>query len=281
MTNLQEGGGGLSGALLRRFWLGLPIAAGGVVALLLGALVFLPQLLALQGDQKRMGQLEQMERQSLLMRGQIRASQQSVDKAQAQQARLFEIVSGRGDLSTFMAMVDREAMLAGVQLDLFEPQTAAAVPAAPGPGARPPAAAPAAPPAGEAPAAGAPGAAGAAGAAGGGVIEVPGLTRESILLTARGPYPALLEFLRRLERLDVLVAQSNLKLLLEESKPSKGAPSIQTPVLKVLLSLYARPSAAAGGRAAAGLAPAPSPAPAGAAAGAAAAPAAAPAVPAR
>jgi type IV pilus assembly protein PilO len=281
MTNLQEGGGGLSGALLRRFWLGLPIAAGGVVALLLGALVFLPQLLALQGDQKRMGQLEQMERQSLLMRGQIRASQQSADKAQAQQARLFEIVSGRGDLSTFMAMVDREAMLAGVQLDLFEPQTAAPVPAAPGAGARPPAAAPAAPPAGEAPAAGAPGAAGAAGAAGGGVIEVPGLTRESILLTARGPYPALLEFLRRLERLDVLVAQSNLKLLLEESKPSKGAPSIQTPVLKVLLSLYARPSAAAGGRAAAGLAPAPSPAPAGAAAGAAAAPAAAPAVPAR
>lgn len=275
MTNLQEGGGGLSGALLRRFWLGLPIAAGGVVALLLGALVFLPQLLALQGDQKRMGELEQMERQSLLMRGQIRAGQQSADKAQAQQARLFEIVSGRGDLSTFMAMVDREAMLAGVQLDLFEPQTAAAVPAAaPGAGARPPAA----PPAGAAPGAGAPG---AAGAAGGGVIEVPGLTRESILLTARGPYPALLEFLRRLERLDVLVAQSNLKLLLEESKPSKGAPSIQTPVLKVLLSLYARPSAAAGGRAATGLAPAPSPAAAGAAAGAAAAPAAAPAVPAR
>ncbi len=268
MTNLQEGGSGLSGALLRRFWLGLPIAAGGVVALLLGALVFLPQLLALQGDQKRMGELEEMERQSLLMRGQIRASQQSADKAQAQQARLFEIVSGRGDLSTFMAMVDREAMLAGVQLDLFEPQTAAAVPAAK------PAAAPAGSPAGAAPGAGAPG---AAGAAGGGAIEVPGLTRESILLTARGPYPALLEFLRRLERLDVLVAQSNLKLLLEESKPEKGAPSIQTPVLKVLLSLYARPPAAAGGPAAAGLAPAPSPA----AAGAAPAPAAAPAVPAR
>lgn len=103
---------------------------------------------------------------------------------------------------------------------------------------------------------------------------MPGLTRESILLTARGPYPALLEFLRRLERLDVLVAQSDLKLLLEESKPAKGVPSTQTPVLKVLLSLYARPAAAPGGGA--GLPPAPSPAPAGAAA-----PAAAPAAPAR
>jgi len=265
MTNLQEGGGRLSGALLRRFWLGLPIAAGGVVALLLGAFVLLPQLLSLRGDMKRLGDLEEMQRQSALMRAQIRASQQSADKAQAQQARLFEIVSGNGDLSTFMAMVDREAALAGVQLDLFEPQAAGALPAA-APGAKPPAAPPPAPPHGGA-------APGAAAPAVGGGIEIPGLNRESILVSARGPYPGLLDFLRRLERLNVLVVQSNLKLLLDDSKPQQGMPITQTPVLKVVLSLYAKPAQpAAGGPAPPNPAAAPAPAPA---------PASAPAAPAR
>jgi len=235
MTNLQQGAGGVSGALLRRFWVGLPIAAGGLLALLLTAFVLLPQWLGLQRDMKRQAELEELRSELALMRAQLNTSEISTEKAQAQQAKLFEIVTGNGDLSTFMAMVDREARLVGVQLDLFEPQLAGA-PVAVGPGGKP---APAPPP----PAPAKPGAAPAQPGAGG--VEIPGLTRQSILVSARGPFPALLDFLRRLEKLNVLVVQSDLRLLMEESKPAQGVAPNQTVVLKVLLSLYGRPTPAA------------------------------------
>jgi type IV pilus assembly protein PilO len=241
MTNLQQGAGGVSGALLRRFWVGLPIAAGGLLALLLTAFVLLPQWLGLQRDIKRQADLEELRNELALMRAQLNTSETSMEKAQAQQAKLFEIVTGNGDLSTFMAMVDREARLAGVQLDLFEPQLGGG-PAPVGPGGKPaPAPPPAAPPAA---AAAKPGAAPAQPAAGG-VVEIPGLKRQSILVSARGPFPALLDFLRRLEKLNVLVVQSDLRLLMEESKPAQGVAPTQTVVLKVLLSLYGRPTPAA------------------------------------
>lgn len=237
MTNLQQGGSGLSGALLRRLWVGLPIAAGGALALLLTGLVLLPQWLGLQGNMKRLAELEQLRNQLTLIRTQLNATASSTEKVEAQQAKLFEIVTGSGDLSTFMAMVDREAQLAGVQLDLFEPQPAGAV-AAPGPGGKPAPAAPPAPP----PKPGAPPAVGTAPG-----VAIPGLERQSILVSARGSLPALLDFLRRLEALKVLVVQSDLHLQLEETKTSQGVLQAQTVVLKVVLSLYGRPTPPAAG----------------------------------
>jgi len=255
MTNLQQGGSALSGALLRRLWLGLPIAAGGALALLLTALVLLPQWLALQGNMKRLSELEQLRNQLGLTRSQLNATATSIEKVQAQQAKLFEIVTGSGDLSTFMAMVDREAQLAGVQLDLFEPQTAA-IAAAPGPGAKPataapPTAVPTAPPA-PPPQPGAPPVVAAAPG-----VTIPGLERQSILVSARGSLPALLDFLRRLEKLKVLVVPSDLRLQLEETKTAQGALQGQTVVLKVVLSLYGRSTPPAAGRGAAPVSGAP------------------------
>ena len=237
MTNLQQGGSGLSGALLRRLWVGLPIAAGGALALLLTGLVLLPQWLGLQGNMKRLSELEELRNQLTLIRTQLNATATSTEKVEAQQAKLFEIVTGSGDLSTFMAMVDREAQLAGVQLDLFEPQPAGAV-AAPGPGGKPAPAAPPAPP----PKPGAPPAVATAPG-----VTIPGLERQSILVSARGSLPALLDFLRRLEALKVLVVQSDLHLQLEETKTSQGVLQDQTVVLKVVLSLYGRPTPPAAG----------------------------------
>lgn len=250
MTNLQQGGSGLSGALLRRLWLGLPIAAGGALALLLSGLVLLPQWLALQGNMKRLSELEQLRNQLGLTRSQLNATATSTEKVQAQQAKLFEIVTGSGDLSTFMAMVDREAQLAGVQLDLFEPQTAA-IAAGPGSGAKPataapPTAVPTAPPAAP-PQPGVPPAAAAAAPG----VTIPGLERQSILVSARGSFPALLDFLRRLEKLKVLVVPSDLRLQLEETKTAQGVMQGQTVVLKVVLSLYGRSTPPAAGRGAA------------------------------
>jgi type IV pilus assembly protein PilO len=244
MTNLQEGGSQVSGLWLRRFWLGLPIAFGGLLAFLLLATVVLPQWLALQNDMKRRSELEALRDQVASSRLQLQALDAADQKAQALQAKLFEIVTGNGDLSTFMAMLDREAKLAGVQLDLFQPQLAPP-PAQPGaPASAAPATAPGRPPAGAAatPApAGQPVQPGQPPAPG--IAQIKGLLTTTIRLNARGPYPALVTFLRRLELLNVLVAQSDLVLQADKAvATASGSPqSRQQPVLmKLQIKLYGR-----------------------------------------
>jgi type IV pilus assembly protein PilO len=244
MTNLQEGGSQVSGLWLRRFWLGLPIALGGLLAFLLLATVVLPLWLALQNDMKRRSELEALRDQVASSRLQLQALDAADEKAQALQAKLFEIVTGNGDLSTFMAMLDREAKLAGVQLDLFQPQLAPP-PAQPGaPASAAPATAPGRPPAGAAatPApAGQPVQPGQPPAPG--IAQIKGLLTTTILLNARGPYPALVTFLRRLELLNVLVAQSDLVLQADKAvATASGSPqSRQQPVLmKLQIKLYGR-----------------------------------------
>jgi type IV pilus assembly protein PilO len=244
MTNLQEGGSQVSGLWLRRFWLGLPIALGGLLAFLLLATVVLPQWLALQNDMKRRSELEALRDQVASRRLQLQALDAADEKAQALQAKLFEIVTGNGDLSTFMAMLDREAKLAGVQLDLFQPQLAPP-PAQPGaPASAAPATAPGRPPAG---AAATPAPAGQpvqpGQPPGPGIAQIKGLLTTTILLNARGPYPALVTFLRRLELLNVLVAQSDLVLQADKAvATASGSPqSRQQPVLmKLQIKLYGR-----------------------------------------
>jgi hypothetical protein len=74
---------------------------------------------------------------------------------------------------------------------------------------------------------------------------VEGLRRQTLLLSARGPFPALLTFVRDLERLAVLVVQSDLALTLEKADDKQGERT--DPVaLKLDLGLYSRPAATAG-----------------------------------
>ncbi len=245
MTNLQEGGSQISGLWLRRFWLGVPIALGGLLAFLLLATAVLPQWLALQRDMKRRSELEALRDQVARTRLQLQALDAAEEKVQAQRSKLFEIVTGNGDLSTFMTMVDREAELAGVRLDLFQPQLAPAPapPAAPG-SAVPPPGAPAAPP-GQAPAGGTaakPGQPDQPPAPAS--REIKGLRTTTILLNASGAYPALVNFLHRLELLNVLVVQSDLVLQANTkgAVPASGSQqSRPQPVLmKLQLKLYGR-----------------------------------------
>jgi len=73
--------------------------------------------------------------------------------------------------------------------------------------------------------------------------EIKGLLTTTILLNARGPYPALVTFLRRLELLNVLVVQSDLVLQSEKAvATASGSPqSRQQPVLmKLQIKLYGR-----------------------------------------
>jgi type IV pilus assembly protein PilO len=245
MTNLQQGSSRLPVATLRLIWLTLPAAVLGGLGLLVVMAGLVPLWAALQRDSQRLQELGQLRDQVTLMRGQLVATRENTETAMASKAKIERLITGYSDLSTFLATLDREADASDVQLTLFEPTQAAATPGtAPGAAAAAPAAAP------------------APGAAAPDPLALEGLTLRTLLVSARGSFPALLAFLRRLEALHVLVVQSDLNLTLPEAAASEGGtpkPSNEV-VMKLTLGLYSRT-------------PAPAPP-------AAAAPAAAPATPA-
>lgn len=255
MTNLQQGSSRLPVSTLRLIWLTLPAAVLGGLGLVIVLAGLLPLWAALQRDSQRLQELEQLRDQVALMRGQLVATQENTEAAMASKAKIERLITGNGDLSTFVAMLDREAKSSAVQLTLFEPTQAA-----PAPGAAPPAAPPAAaPPPGTPPAAGAPPA---------DPLALQGLTQRTLLVSARGSFPSLLAFLRRLEALNVLVVQSDLNLSLPDAGPTQPGQRTASNdvVMKLTLGLYSRSPAPAkppaAGAAAAAAAPAPAPAPA-------------------
>ncbi|WP_216906691.1 hypothetical protein [Synechococcus sp. CCY 0621] len=260
MTNLQQGSARLPVASLRLIWLLLPAGVLGGLGLLVVLAGLLPLWATLQRDSQRLQELEQLRDQVTLMRGQLVATQENTEAALVSKSKIERLITGNGDLSTFLAMLDREADNSGVQLTLYEP-TQAVPPATTPPAAGAPAA-PATPPAGAAaPAAGTP-------AAPTDPLALQGLSQRTLLVSARGSFPSLLAFLRRLEALNVLVVQSDLNLTLSDDKPANGKPPNPTTevVMKLTLGLYSRspaPSAppAAAPSAAPAAAPAPAPAP--------------------
>jgi type IV pilus assembly protein PilO len=250
MTNLQqskeERDAALSPTTLRRLWFWTPIAAGGSLALLLLSTLAVPQWLALSKDQQRLNELQERRQQAELLKLQELKVVKERREALAQQEQLIKLVAGNGDGSTFLATLDLEARQTGVKLQLFEPTVAAATTGAPG--AAP---APGAPP----PSGGQPGAAGTAQTPPGpdgkppppDPMEQAGLRSRSLLLTARGTYPQLLAFLRRMELLDLLVEQKDLTLAVAGAQLSRsGISEREIPILvpdvelKMGMTLYSR-----------------------------------------
>jgi hypothetical protein len=228
----------LTEQLLRRLWLGLPIAAFGLVATLLAAGVLLPLLLSLRSELERAERLQRLQDQLTEVNTSLARSQAALKQAETQTSKLRNLLVGGGDRSTVLATLDNDAKATGVSLALYEQSVIAVVPGAapakpgtPAPGSKPtlPGSTTAAPASGAAaPATGAaagsgeapvPGAAPAPGfAAADGVVEKP------LLLSVQGTFPQILAFLQRLERLQVLVKQQDLSLATVE-KPAGGPPS--------------------------------------------------------
>lgn len=228
MTNLQEGVKPPSSLLRLTLLLGLPIAAGVLLAVvvLLGG-VWQPWS-KLRQDQIQLDELREMERRLPLLRVQRLRQIEETDKISRQQTNLLQLVAGSGDIDTFMAQLNREASAAGIVLDVFEPMASpAAADRSPAEGQGQPAGQPAGqqsadakPPVPSDP------------------LEANGLVKSSTLLSARGRYPNLLNFLRRLERLGLLVVQSDLKVALQEASGPAASTAPLLADLKLNLSLY-------------------------------------------
>ncbi|MEB3264394.1 MAG: hypothetical protein VKJ66_08495 [Synechococcus sp.] len=236
MTNLQEGAKPFPPQLRERLLMGLPIAVGGTVALLLFLALVVPQWLRLRSEQERVDALAGLEQRIPLLQGQLAQMDDNEAKAKRQQQQVLAVIAGSGQIHTFMAQVDREAERHKVQLDVLEPLSS--VPEEKGKAGLPP------PKDGkEAPAPPKPS------------LEASGLQATQLLLTAKGRYPDLLAFLRSLEALSLLVVQSDLNLTPsdDKGKPAGNTPAeqllaaLQTPptVMKLAVTLYSAPAAPA------------------------------------
>jgi type IV pilus assembly protein PilO len=230
VTNLQEVANPQQLRWRQRLLLGLPIAAGGLVAAAFTALFTVPQWMALQSSAARLQQLEGLRQQVPLLRDQLVRSGQEIERAEAKQRTLLTLIEGSGEFATFLAQLDLEASRHGVQLELFEPAEPLE-PAAEGSAPAPPAN----PDSGASPA---------------GAPQDPllgaGLQAERVLLSARGSYPSLLAFMRSVERLSLLVVPSDFALeLVEGVATDAGAaadgPRPRVPELKLSLTYYKAP----------------------------------------
>jgi len=232
MTNLQaqEPKTRLQLALTRdRVLWGVPALLGGLAALGTGVFLVLPSWTKLQEEQAQLIRLRAVAASIPQFRRRIERAEQRQQNAQLLQSKLLSLIAGSGDISTFLAQIGAEASRSGVQLDSYEPNLVAA---SAQPGASP--AAPAAPPAaGQAPAQPDP-------------LLAPGLQKTSLLITAHGPAPNLLTFLRRLEALSLLVVQSDLSLkqAAGAAPASSSVVAQSTTTLKLNLTLYSKQAAA-------------------------------------
>ncbi|CAK6694733.1 hypothetical protein [Synechococcus sp. CBW1107] len=223
MTNLQQGAPPRSLLLRNGLLIGLPVAAGVVLAGLVGVVGVFQPWSQLRRDQLQLDELRGMNERLPLLRAQRVRQLDQVKTVEGQRSSLLKLIAGSGQISTFLAQLNREATATGVQLDVFEPvaPTAAAAPAA---GGKEKEAGPPPDP-----------------------LEADGLRKTTLLLSARGRYPNLLVFLRRLERLSLLVAQSDLNLDLEAiraqaqpvaNRSAAQAQRIPQVVLKLNLAIY-------------------------------------------
>jgi type IV pilus assembly protein PilO len=208
------------------FW--LPLSVGALVAALVGGGLVAPQWQQWQEGQARLEALRASEAQVPLLRRQLAVQLEQQANELHQQELLVQLIGGTGDLATVLAQVDRVAGLTGVQLDLYEPQGAAPEPPAKaGAGTQDKPAPPPPDP-----------------------LAVEGLERQTVLLAAKGSFPQVLDFLRRMERLNLLVVQSDLQLVLDDLKngaPATAAPAAAPPGPQAPQPAQGKPPALANG----------------------------------
>jgi type IV pilus assembly protein PilO len=214
MTNLQSTRRlRLSRELVLR---GGPLLLGALLALLTAQVVLVPLLSRTAEQQTELDALQQQSARLPFVRRRLAQLRTSVEQAEQRQAQLLQLIAGNGETSTFMAELGLAARQSGVQLEGYEPISAAPRAASPAPAPAPaspvppPTAAPAPDP-----------------------LEASGLDRTRLLITARGRGDQLQDFLRRLERLRLLAVQSDLSIRVDPAAAGRST-------LRLSLSLYSK-----------------------------------------
>ena len=214
-----------------RLLMGTPVLGAVVVLLLLAAADGWPRYGRLQEQQQRLEQLRQ--KQALLpglRRQLVRAKDRAQEVAQ-QQELLVDLIAGRERIQTFLAQLSRESAATGVVIELYEPAAVSPASGATSRGRN---------------------SRNERNRARAGKDKQPpdpmaslGYSKTSVLLQAQGSYSALQAFLRRMERLQLLVQPSDLALKAVAVKPKaddNSGPVLNEPrtQLKLRLNFFDR-----------------------------------------
>ena len=206
----------------------LLVAVPGLLGLLLAGGLFTalgwPALERMDQQRQRLEELQSKRDTLPLLRAQLKRSDQSLNQAKQQQALLVDLVAGRGQIQTFLAQLSRISAASGVVITLYEPLTVKALE-------------PSKPKANQAQQT-----KGDAAAANNDPLQALGYEKSAVLLQVEGPYQGLLQFLRRMELLELLVQPSDLELTaVEAPDQSKNQAMIFAPPrtrLKLRLTFF-------------------------------------------
>ncbi len=233
MTNLSQERPSWRRKITReRVLVGVPLVVGGMVACSLVFTVVLPSLVSLEDRQQRLKQLLNQEASLPLLRGQLKTATEQLAKVRQQQEVLLNLVAGKDKIQTFLAQLSREAMAAGVELELYEPLSIAP-PASATPSKKPP---------------------GRKSKRDGEEVEEispenllagRGYEKTAVLLQAHGPFIALQGFLRGIEALQLVVQPSDLELTALDPKQGPEDDVVTGPALtqlKLKLTFYDKTS---------------------------------------
>ena len=207
MTNLSPDRPAWRAQITReRVLLLAPVLIGCALAGGVFVLMGLPMLGRIQAQKQRLVELENKGNSLPLLAGQLESTDASLAELELQQAVLVDLVAGRGSMETFLAQLSREAAATGVVIKLYEP-VPVPIAESESSGAQSPSGADAQ------------GDSGPRGAAG--ALQARGYDKSSVLLQVDGPYVGLLQFLRRMEQLELLVQPVDLELTaLEQQEPA-------------------------------------------------------------
>ena len=120
MTNLVQAKG--STLISReRLLVGGPLLLGVLVAAACGWFLLRPALQRIETLEQRRDELEQVQSSLPLLDQRIKASLDALRLAQQQQTVLVSLLAGSGSVQTFLALLDQQAQLSGVEIKRYEP----------------------------------------------------------------------------------------------------------------------------------------------------------------
>ena len=164
-----------------------------------------------------------------MLPGQLKTATEQLAKVQQQQDVLLNLVAGKNKIQTFLAQLSREAMAAGVVLELYEPvlvaPSASAATSQKPPGRKSKRNSEEISPEN--------------------LLAGRGYEKTAVLLQARGPFIALQGFLRGIEALQLVVQPSDLELTALDPKQGPEDDVVTGPALtqlKLKLTFYDKTS---------------------------------------
>ena len=194
MTNLSGTGSPWQHSFTRqRVLVGAPLLVGVLIGAGVFAIAGLPHWLASGERTRRIAELKVQQQSLPLIEARAKQEQQKLVAAEQQQDLVVNLVAGRGQIETFLTQLSRTATETGVVIERYEPAAAA-----PGVTAPPEQGTNNQDEEGEGKAQAPP--------------DMKGYEKTAVLLQVSGPYVGVLQFLRAMEKLELLVQPSDLEL---------------------------------------------------------------------